>query len=153
MPDCLNCTIELCVVRNRKLPRSMFAQCSGGHSESVDTLLDAIETARETRRAERNANPLPSKSPRIVPPPDVSDFGTRLQSAIQAAGTFTYQCGQCKQFLRSLNQTTHHDTEKILDGLMLHGELPIHIRDKVGGTKEQRVWLRAIVERVINDKS
>ena len=84
--------------------------------------------------------------------PDVSTLGTRLKSAIETAGHFTYRCDQCRRFLLALNKSTHHDTEKILDGLMLHGELPVAIRDRVGGTKEQRVWLRAIVESVIAEQ-
>ena len=82
---------------------------------------------------------------------DTSLLGTRLRSAIESSGDFVYNCGHCKNFFASLNRKSHQDVDAILDELMLHGELPIAIRETVGGIKEQRAWLRAIVERVMSE--
>lgn len=83
--------------------------------------------------------------------PSVSDVGTRLQSAIETSCKFTMTCGSCKTFLRSLNQTTAHDVDTITETLLLQLQIPRWKREEVGGTKEQRVWLRAIVAEIIGD--
>jgi len=81
--------------------------------------------------------------------PDVSTFGTRLQAAIESSCKFTMTCGDCRRYLRSLNHTTEHDVDTITEDLLLQLQIPMWKREEVGGTKEQRVWMMAIVESVI----
>lgn len=77
-------------------------------------------------------------------------LGTRITEAINHAAGFRIKCIECKKYLRTLNRTpAPYDAAKIVEALLPSIGLPATIRDTVGGTKEQRVWLRAIVERVI----
>ena len=123
-------------VKNVKRPR----QGPKGRERIAELVLQAI-------RDDAAANPRPAKPAEL---PDVSDLGTRLKAAIESAGDFTMSCGHCLSYLRSLNKSTHHNVDKILDGLLVNGELPQSIRDRVGGIKAQREWLRVIVESVIH---
>jgi hypothetical protein len=79
----------------------------------------------------------------------VSDIGTRIQSALESACNYTMTCGNCRNYLRSLNRTTTHDIDQITERLLRELQLPIAKREQIGDTKAQRVWLRAIVSEVI----
>jgi hypothetical protein len=84
--------------------------------------------------------------------PDVSTLGTQIIESIEAAAGYRINCGQCKSYLNSLNKTLAPDDAETIVGKIIGGiGLPAKIREQVGGTKEQRVWLMAIVERVISD--
>lgn len=81
---------------------------------------------------------------------DVSTLGTRIIEAIQAAAGYRINCGQCKSYLHSMNRTLAPDDAEAIVGKIIGGiGLPARIREEVGGTKEQRVWLMSIIERVI----
>lgn len=82
----------------------------------------------------------------------MTGLGTRITEAINDAAGFRIKCIECKKYLRSLNRTSApYDAAKIAKSLLPGIGLPATIRDKIGGTKEQIVWLRKIVERVIEE--
>ena len=105
------------------------------------------------KRAELALISAESRPPRTLATkaqPDVSTLGTRIIEAIQTAAGYRINCGQCKSYLNSLNRTLAPDDAETIVGKIIGGiGLPGRIREEVGGTKEQRVWLMAIVERVI----
>lgn len=80
----------------------------------------------------------------------MTGLGTQITEAINDAAGFRIKCIECKKYLRSLNRTpAPYDAAKIVKAILPGIGLPAKIRETVGGTKEQRVWLRKIVERVI----
>jgi len=104
------------------------------------------------KRAELALASAPTRQPRAHKPatPDVSTLGTRIIEAIETAAGYRINCGQCKSYLRSLNKTLTPDDAEAIVGKIIGGiGLPANIRNEVGGTKEQRVWLMAIVSRVM----
>jgi len=112
-----------------------------------DGVRDAIKAIVEVAMiAEAEANPIAAKPEKD---PDVSDVGNRLREAIEAAGKYTMTCGTCIAFLQSLNRKTEHDADAIVQRLVKEIQLPASIREEVGGIAEQRVWLLAIVSRII----
>ena len=111
-----------------------------------DTLAAIVTQAIVEGRVEtgRGSYVRPSKEP------DVSTLGTRIIEAIQTAAGYRINCGQCKSYLNSLNKTLAPDDAETIVGKIIGGiGLPAKIREEVGGTKAQQVWLRSIVETVI----
>jgi hypothetical protein len=111
-----------------------------------DTIAAIVTQAIVEGRVEtgRGSYVRPSKEP------DVSTLGTRIIEAIQAAAGYRINCGQCKSYLHSMNRTLAPDDAEAIVGKIIGGiGLPARIREEVGGTKEQRVWLMSIIERVI----
>jgi hypothetical protein len=93
----------------------------------------------------------PRKHPRIAPPPDVSDVGTRLWAAIQADAKYTLTCGFCKTYLANLNKILNHDPEKILADLKWELRVPDKCRHPDAGIEKmnRESWLRGVIESVM----
>tara|TARA_R110000868_G_scaffold329453_1_gene590301 strand:+ start:1979 stop:2677 length:699 start_codon:yes stop_codon:yes gene_type:complete len=109
------------------------------------------EIVRQAIRDEAAANPQPVTPDAL---PDVSDVGTRIIAAIESAVGDEYKihCGVCRTFLLALNKRIEPETAAtIVAGIIGGIGLPNRIRKEVGGHHEQSVWLREIIERVINE--
>ena len=105
MPDCSNCTTDLCVVRNRKLPASQLTTCRNGNAAAVDTLLAMIEQGRKHRREARKEKPFTKETQRRVAAPSApSTLGTRIRAALESTGHYLHAPGDLRRFLVSLDR-------------------------------------------------
>lgn len=61
--------------------------------------------------------------------PILSDVGTRIRESIEKATGITITCGTCKTYLNSLNKTTEHDHESIVQKLYAEISWPLAWRE------------------------
>ena len=99
--SCSECTSELCVVRNRKIPLSMRTVCSRGGAAQVDAMLAKIDQQRAERPV---AEPRKTHVRTCKPRPPKEPVGTALANRIQ--GLLGIKAGKgcnCKDLAAKMN--------------------------------------------------
>ena len=79
--SCVQCTSELCVVRNRQIPRAMRTICGMGGTEQVDVMLAKIDATRAEKTA--TAADKPKRVKTCKPRRPKEPVGTALANRIQ----------------------------------------------------------------------
>ena len=86
MLNCSKCTDALCVIRNRKLPRSMMVMCDAGSGATVDSLLSKIDDGRKARkvptRSVRQQRGGTASKPRVSKP--CTTCGSKRQASLHS---------------------------------------------------------------------
>ena len=78
-----------------------------------------------------------------------SGVGSLLRYAIEAQTGVQITCRHCIAYFNALNL----DVDAVTEGMLRQLALPPEFRSQLGGIADQRVWLRAIVDQVINQPS
>ena len=153
MSDCSNCTTDLCVVRNRKLPASQLTTCRNGNSAAVDTLLAMIEQGRAERREARKETPFTKASNlKWAAPSPPSTVGTIICSALELSGLADNLTGRTRNYCSLLNFPQRHDAESITDQLtdLLQWESVQNVK-RFRTVPVSREWVSGLVTQAIAD--
>lgn len=82
-----------------------------------------------------------------------SSFYSKLRRAIESAAECRMTCRGALQYLFSLRDCEQIDPEVIARQLLQNLQLSTQVRESIGGTAQQKVWLEQIVAAVVNEST